>query len=64
MNRFNSTVLLRIGSAPARDNRWLVFILPDSTANRLDIATAAADGSFVHLVAVGVHAPRFEFAAL
>lgn len=45
------------------DKRF-VFVLPDSTAHRLDLATAAADGSYVHLIAVGTGAPRFRFAAL
>lgn len=42
----------------------IVFVLPDSTANRLDLATAAADGRYVHLIAVGHGRPRFRFGAL
>ncbi len=45
------------------DSRF-VFVLPDSTPYRLDLATAAADGSYVHLIAVGTRPPRFRFAAL
>ncbi len=42
----------------------IVFVLPDSTANRLDLATAAADGRYVHLIAVGRGRPRFRFGAI
>ncbi|HEY3765164.1 MAG TPA: hypothetical protein VGL44_08390 [Gaiellales bacterium] len=42
----------------------IVFVLPDSTAHRLDLATVAADGRYVHLIAVGARPPRFRFGAL
>jgi hypothetical protein len=32
--------------------------------HRLDIATIAADGGYVHLVALDRHAPRFTFGSL
>lgn len=41
-----------------------VFVLRDSTSNRLHIAVADADGRYVHLVAVGTGQPRLRVAAL
>jgi hypothetical protein len=41
----------------------VVFVL-SPTALRLDIATVAADGRYVHLTAVGRHRRHFEFAPL
>jgi hypothetical protein len=41
-----------------------VFVLPDSNANRLDIARADASGRYVHLVAVGAEPPRLRVGAL
>jgi PASTA domain len=42
----------------------VVFVLADSSASRLDLATAAADGSYVHLIAVGTRPPRFRLGGL
>jgi hypothetical protein len=41
-----------------------VFVVPTVNVQRLDIATVAADGSYVHLVAVDRPAPRFRFGSL
>jgi hypothetical protein len=41
-----------------------IFVLDDSTPRRLDIATADANGRYVHLVAVGTAQPRLRVAAL
>jgi hypothetical protein len=56
---------------PATDNlnatlalTRFVFVLPDSNANRLDIAMADARGRYVHLVAVGTDQPRLRVGAL
>lgn len=43
--------------------RRVVFVL-SPTALELDIATVAADGRAVHLLAIGYHRPHFKFAAL
>jgi hypothetical protein len=61
MNRVNPTVQERQGSVLGDSQSPVVYVLADSTANRLDIATAAADGHYVHLVAVGKLPPQFEF---
>jgi hypothetical protein len=41
-----------------------IFVLDDSTPRRLDIATADANGRYVHLVAIGTAQPRLKVAAL
>jgi hypothetical protein len=41
-----------------------VFVLPDSTANHLDIARADANGRYVHLVATGTDQPRLRVGGL
>ncbi len=65
MNRNNPSIPATANlNATNSLNHLFVFVLPDSTDNRLDIATVAADGHYVHLIAVGEHAPRFEFGAV
>lgn len=56
---------------PATDNldatlalARFVFILPDSSANHLDIARADAKGRYVHLVAAGTDQPRLRVGGL
>jgi hypothetical protein len=65
MNRANPSILAtrNLNGTMSLESR-LVFVLPDSNSRRLDIATAAADGRYVHLIAVGRHPPEFRFGAL
>jgi hypothetical protein len=42
----------------------VVFVLPDSNANRLDIARADKEGRYVHLVATGTDQPRLRVGGL
>ena len=58
-------------SIPATDNlnatmslERFVFVLDDSTSNRLDLATADAKGRYVHLIAVGATQPHLRFGPL
>ena len=58
-------------SLPATDNlnatlslAPFVFVLSDSTSQRLDIATTDAKGRYVHLIAVGAAQPELKLAAL
>jgi hypothetical protein len=51
-------------SAPHSMLGYHVFVLSTSSAHRLDLAAVAADGRYVHLIAVDRHAPRFRVAPL
>lgn len=67
MRRANPTipvVPLTTGSGPKSSLVRYVFVVPTSSVRRLDIATVAADGYYVHLVAVDRHAPRLRFGPL
>jgi hypothetical protein len=63
LNRVNPTErTARVpASVPLNLNPRLVYVLADSTTNRLDIATTMAGGYYVHLIAVGGHPPHFRF---
>ena len=65
LNRVNASIpaTTSLNATMSLDHR-VVFVLSDSTARRLDIATAARNGRYVHLIAVGSRPPRFKFAAL
>lgn len=57
-------VAVTAGAGPKSSLVRDVFVVPTGNVQRLDIATVAADGSYVHLVAVDRHAPRFKFGSL
>lgn len=56
-------VTTNLNATMSLDTRF-VFVLSDSTSGRLDIATAAPDGHYVHLIAVGTHNLQFKVGGL
>jgi hypothetical protein len=64
MRRTNPSILVTTDMDATLSLARFVFVLPDSTSHRLDIAMAAASGRYVHLIAVGSGRPRFRFGAL
>jgi hypothetical protein len=67
MRRANPTIpvlALTTGSGPKSSLVRYIFVVPTSNVHRLDIAAVAANGYYVHLVAVDRHAPLLRARSL
>jgi hypothetical protein len=63
LNRINPAIPATTNLNATLSLEDFVFVLPDSTANRLDLATTD-HGTYIHVIAQGDHSPTFVIAPL